>query len=127
MLNVGCGGAIVNVGSFNSFLGFASGSAYVASKHGLVVLTSSISAELAPLGIRVNLVCPGMIITPMHQRACERLDDVLHDKAPTESVYLRRAGQPEEIAKTILFLCFKEACYITGTTLAPDGGFTLTA
>ena len=68
-----------------------------------------------------------MIITPMHQRACERLDDVLHDKAPTESVYLRRAGQPEEIAKTILFLCSKEACYITGTTLAPDGGLTLTA
>ena len=72
MLNVGCGGAIVNVGSFNSFLGFASGSAYVASKHGLDVLTSSISAELAPLGIRVNLVCPGMINTPMHQRAREQ-------------------------------------------------------
>ncbi len=124
---MGCGGASVNVGSFNSFLGFATGSAYVASKHGLVGLTSSISAELAPLGIRVNLVCPGIINTPMHQRACERLGDVLYDNAPTESVHLRRAGQTEEIAKTILFLCSKEACYITGTTLAPDGGLTLTA
>ena len=62
ILNCGKGGAIVNVGSINSFLGFPSGSAYVASKHGLIGLTTSVSAELAPHGIRVNLVCPGSLI-----------------------------------------------------------------
>ena len=126
MLNTACGGAIVNVGSFNSFLGFASGSAYVASKHGLIGLTSSVSAELAPQGIRVNLVCPGIINTPMHQRLRDLLGDEVYNNALTKSVHLRRAGQPEEIAQTILFLCSNEASYITGSTITPDGGFTLT-
>jgi NAD(P)-dependent dehydrogenase (short-subunit alcohol dehydrogenase family) len=58
MLDRGQGGAIVNIGSVNSFLGFPTGSAYVTSKHGLIGLTSSGSAELAPQGIRVNLLCP---------------------------------------------------------------------
>ena len=57
MLAGGHGGAIVNVGSVNSSLGFPTGSAYVASKHGQIGLTTSVSAELAPQGIRVNLVC----------------------------------------------------------------------
>ena len=57
MLAGGHGGAIVNVGSINSFLGFPTGSAYVASKHGQIGLTTSVSAELAPHGIRVNIVC----------------------------------------------------------------------
>jgi NAD(P)-dependent dehydrogenase (short-subunit alcohol dehydrogenase family) len=126
ILNSGNGGAIVNVGSINSFLGFASGSAYVASKHGLIGLTTSVSAELAPQGIRVNVVCPGIIDTPMHQRARQLLGDELYDRAVIPSVHLRRAGRPEEIARAIVFLCSDEASYITGTTLSPDGGFTLT-
>lgn len=126
MLDAGNGGAIVNVGSVNSFLGFASGAVYVASKHGLVGLTTSVSAELAPQGIRVNLVCPGIIDTPMHQRARGLLGDEIYDTAVLPSVHVRRAGHPEEIAKSIVFLCSDEASYITGTTLTPDGGFTLT-
>jgi NAD(P)-dependent dehydrogenase (short-subunit alcohol dehydrogenase family) len=126
MLQCGNGGSIVNVGSINSFLGFASGSAYVTSKHGLIGLTSSVSAELAPQGIRVNLICPGLVDTPMHHRARQLLGDELYDKAVIPSLHLRRAGLPEEIARSILFLCSDEASYITGTTLTPDGGFTLT-
>lgn len=126
MLNCGNGGAIVNIGSINSFLGFPTGSAYVASKHGLIGLTTSVSAELAPQGIRVNLVCPGIIDTPMHHRARGLLGDEVYDTVVLPSVHLRRAGRPEEIARSIVFLCSDEASYITGTTLTPDGGFTLT-
>ncbi len=120
------GGAIVNVGSVNSFLGFPTGSAYVTSKHGLIGLTSSVSAELAPQGIRVNLVCPGFIDTPMHRRGRATLGDEIYDKLLSQSVHLKRAGRPEEIAQTIVFLCSDEASYISGTTVTPDGGFTLT-
>jgi NAD(P)-dependent dehydrogenase (short-subunit alcohol dehydrogenase family) len=120
------GGAIVNVGSVNSFLGFPTGSAYVASKHGQIGLTTSVSAELAPQGIRVNLVCPGFIDTPMHHRARGIVGDDLYDKILIPRVHTRRAGGPDEIAQTIVFLCSDEASYISGTTLTPDGGFTLT-
>lgn len=126
MLAGGHGGAIVNIGSVNSFLGFPTGSAYVASKHALIGLTSSASAELAPQGIRVNVVCPGFIDTPMHQRARGILGDDIYDKGVLPQVHLRRAGRPEEIAQTILFLCSDAASYISGATLTPDGGFTLT-
>lgn len=126
MLAAGNGGAIVNVGSVNSFLGAATGSAYCTSKHGLVGLTTSASAELAPQGIRVNLMCPGVIDTPMHRRLREDIGDDVYDQGLLPDVHLRRAGQPEEIAKAIVFLCSDAASYITGTTLTPDGGYTLT-
>ena len=125
MLAAGNGGAIVNVGSVNSFLGVATGAAYCTSKHGLIGLTSSVSAELASQGIRVNLVCPGIIDTPMHKRLRRDIGDEVYDQA-LPSVHLQRAGEPEEIAQAIVFLCSDAASYITGTTLTPDGGFTLT-
>jgi NAD(P)-dependent dehydrogenase (short-subunit alcohol dehydrogenase family) len=126
MLDGGRGGAIVNVGSVNSFLGFPTGAAYVTSKHGLIGLTTSVSAELAPQGIRVNLVCPGIIETPMHRRLRTVVGDEIYDQAVIPKVHLRRAGRSEEIAQSIVFLCSDDASYITGTTLTPDGGFTLT-
>src|SRR5664279_2691425 len=126
MLRSGNGGAIVNVGSVNSFLGVAGAAGYVASKHGLIGLTTSVSAELASQGIRVNLVCPGIIDTPMHHRLRGIVGDDFYEKGVLPTVHLRRAGEPEEIAQAIVFLCSQEASYITGTTLTPDGGFTLT-
>lgn len=120
----GRGGAIVNVGSVNSFLGLAYAPAYVASKHGLIGLTTSVSAELAPQGIRVNLICPGIIDTPMHRRGRELLGDAIYDNILSQRVHTRRAGSPEEIARSIVFLCSDDASYITGTTLT--GGFALT-
>lgn len=126
MLDGGHGGAIVNIGSVNSFLGFPTGAAYVTSKHGLIGLTSSVSAELAPQGIRVNLVCPGIIDTPMHRRLRGLIGDEAYDRGVLPSIHLRRAGSAEEIARTVVFLCSDDASYITGTTLTPDGGFTLT-
>ena len=126
MLAGGHSGAVVNVGSVNSFLGAAYIPAYVASKHGLIGLTGSVSAELAPRGIRVNLLCPGFVDTPMHHRGRKLLGDAIYDNNLLPRVHMRRAGRPEEIAKSIVFLCSEDASYITGTTRTPDGGFTLT-
>ena len=126
MIDCGNGGSIVNIGSVNSFLGFPTGSAYVTSKHGLIGLTSSTSAELGSEQIRVNLVCPGIIDTPMHRRLRAIIGDEIYDEGVLPNVHLKRAGLPEEIAKSIVFLCSDEASYITGTTLTPDGGYTLT-
>ena len=126
MLAGGYGGAIVNVGSVNSFLGFGGGAAYVASKHAQVGLTTSVSAELAPQGIRVNIVCPGIIDTPMHHRLRGIVGDELYESIIQGRVHQKRKGLPEEIAKVIVFLCSEEASYVTGTTVTPDGGFTMT-
>jgi len=92
MIAAGNGGAIVNIGSVNSFLGFGSGAPYVASKHGQVGLTTSASAELAPLGIRVNIICPGFIDTPMHHRGRAKLGDAIYDEVMVPQVHLRRVG-----------------------------------
>jgi NAD(P)-dependent dehydrogenase (short-subunit alcohol dehydrogenase family) len=126
MLAAGNGGSIVNVGSVNSFLGFPTGSAYCTSKHGLIGLTTSVSAELASKGIRVNLVCPGIVDTPMHRRLRKDFGDAIYDQGVLPNVHLQRAGESVEIARVILFLCSDDAGYITGTTITPDGGFTLT-
>jgi len=124
MLAGGRGGAIVNVGSVLSFFGVPFAAAYATAKHALIGLTTSVSAELAPQGIRVNIICPGYIDTPMHDRLRSAIGP--RYEAHLESVHLRRLGKPEEIAQSILFLCSDEASYITGTTLTPDGGYTLT-
>ncbi|WP_324828305.1 SDR family NAD(P)-dependent oxidoreductase [Qipengyuania zhejiangensis] len=126
MLAAGNGGAIVNVGSVNSFLGSPGAAAYVASKHGQVGLTSSASAELAPQGIRVNIVCPGLVKTPMHQRIRNAIGDAAVDESMIPRVHQRRAGEPEEIAKTIAFLCSDDASYFSGSALTPDGGLLTT-
>jgi len=126
MLAGGHGGAIVNVGSINSFLGYPTFSAYCASKHGLIGLTSSVSAELAPHDIRVNLICPGITDTPMHRRARQLFGDETYDVFLQHRVHMKRAGLPAEIARSIVFLCSDDASYITGTTLTPDGGLHLT-
>ncbi len=122
MLAAGHGGAVVNVGSVASFLGFAAGSAYSSAKHGLIGLTSCASAELAPHGIRVNLVCPGVVDTPMHDQARQMLGDDL----ATPETHLRRIGRPQEIARSIAYLCSDDSSFITGTTLTIDGGGTST-
>ncbi len=126
MLAGGRGGAVVNVGSVNSFLGVPNFPAYCASKHALIGLTSSVSAELAPKGIRVNLLCPGIVDTPMHRRGRQLFGDAVYDNILSQRVHLKRAGRPEEIARSIVFLCSDDASYITGATLTPDGGFMLT-
>ncbi|MEE4152632.1 MAG: SDR family NAD(P)-dependent oxidoreductase [Erythrobacter sp.] len=125
MLAGGKGGAIVNVGSVNSFLGCPGAAAYCASKAGQVGLTTSASAELAEQGIRVNLVCPGVTDTPLHHEIKGNLGAEAFE-AVRAGIHQRRFGEPAEIARAIAFLASDDASFITGTTLTADGGFHLT-
>lgn len=122
MIAAGHGGAIVNVGSINGFRGSAGVAPYCAAKHGLMGLNSTASAELAQHGIRVNVVCPGIIDTPMHRLGRKVLGDALYDDVIIPKIHQRRAGTPEETAKAIAFLCSADASFITGTSLTVDGG-----
>ncbi len=116
------GGAIVNVTSISGFRASTLRVAYGTSKAALAHLTKQQAAELAALGIRVNAVAPGPVDTAMakavHTPAI-RAD--YHDAIP-----LNRYGLEEELAEAIVFLCSERASYITGQTLAVDGGFELT-
>jgi NAD(P)-dependent dehydrogenase (short-subunit alcohol dehydrogenase family) len=125
MIAAGQGGAIVNVGSVMSFLGCPGAAAYCASKAGQLALTSSASSELAPQGIRVNLVCPGVVDTPLHHAIKSNLGAEAFEAVKAQT-HQRRFGRPEEIARCIAFLCSDEASFVTGTTLTADGGFHLT-
>jgi len=125
MLAAGNGGAIVNIGSVNTFLGCPGAAAYCVSKAGQLALTTSASAELAEQGIRVNLVCPGVTDTPLHHEIKGNFGPEAFE-AIKAGIHQRRFGDPAEIAHAIAFLASDEASFITGTTLTADGGFHLT-
>ena len=112
-------GAIVNTASIAGVVGFANMAAYVASKHAVVGLTKVAALELAKTGIRVNAICPGVIHTPMVDRALSpELEKVYNAMIP-----MGRMGKPEEMAETILYLCSDSASYITGQVMVADGGW----
>ncbi|MGA0607911.1 SDR family NAD(P)-dependent oxidoreductase [Phenylobacterium sp. VNQ135] len=112
-------GAIVNVSSIVGRLGFAGAGIYAASKFAVEGLTKVAALEAAPYGVRVNAVAPGPIDTPMIDRFTGSDDN---KKAFGATLPLGRLGRPEEIAKTIVFLASPAAGFITGESLAADGG-----
>jgi NAD(P)-dependent dehydrogenase (short-subunit alcohol dehydrogenase family) len=115
-------GAIVNLSSVAAFVGDPSEPAvhYNASKAGVLGLTTQLAVELAPSGIRVNAICPGVIDTPM-LRMMKR-DPEAGRRFLRESVPLGRLGTAEEVAALALFLASDEASYITGAAVPIDGG-----
>jgi NAD(P)-dependent dehydrogenase (short-subunit alcohol dehydrogenase family) len=115
-------GNIVNMASVLGKVGFMGSAAYVASKHGVVGLTETAAIEYAPLGIRINALCPGFIYTPMLENAGLAEDDKLH-QAITNMHAMKRMGKPEEVADALLWLSSDEATFVTGHSLAVDGGF----
>jgi NAD(P)-dependent dehydrogenase (short-subunit alcohol dehydrogenase family) len=119
----GGGGAIVNLASSAAMIGFPGRPAYSAAKGGIVALTRTVALEYAAHNIRVNCVCPGATLTPMLQKLEERYPgrhEFLRGQVP-----LKRLGQPEDVARAILFLASEEAAYITGVALPVDGGVTV--
>jgi NAD(P)-dependent dehydrogenase (short-subunit alcohol dehydrogenase family) len=112
-------GSIVNVSSIYGRIGAAGVSVYAASKHAVEGLTKSAAMEAAERGVRVNAVAPGPIATAMIDRIAGTAEAKAHFAA---TVPLHRLGMPDEIAETILFLASDKAAFITGATLAADGG-----
>jgi NAD(P)-dependent dehydrogenase (short-subunit alcohol dehydrogenase family) len=115
-------GAIVNLSSIAGQVGVAGASVYVASKHAVEGLTKSAALEGAAAGVRVNAVAPGPVATEMLDRFTGGSEEA---KAGFLSMMpAKRAATPEEIAQTIVFLASDKARYLTGQSLAVDGGYT---
>lgn len=109
-------GSIVNIGSMAGTVGLVNGAAYGATKAALAALTRAWAAEYSASGVRVNIVAPGPIYT---RPAAKDLFDALG-----ETTAMKRAAQPDEIAAAVVFLASPSASYITGATIAIDGGRT---
>ena len=120
MLKQGSGGAIVNMASVAGWIGSAGAATYCASKHGVMALTKSAALETARSKIRVNVVCPAVIETPMGERIFG---------APDMRKYalglhpIGRFGTPMEIAEAVVWMCSDRASFMTGQSLVLDGGF----
>lgn len=117
------GGAIVNIASLNAHVPMIYGSAYVAAKAGVEMLSKNAALELAPYKIRVNSILPGLIGTPINTNVIN--DPNTYGKFQ-ERIPLRRHADPNEIAEPAIFLASDSASYVNGTSLVVDGGWEIT-
>jgi NAD(P)-dependent dehydrogenase (short-subunit alcohol dehydrogenase family) len=117
-------GSIINIASIEGLEGTEGGSAYNASKGGVVLLTKNMAIDYGRIGIRVNCICPGFIETPMMAAVMENEGMKTYRDRWLEEHKLGRFGQPSEIAAAALFLASDDASFVTGHALVVDGGFT---
>jgi NAD(P)-dependent dehydrogenase (short-subunit alcohol dehydrogenase family) len=125
MVNQGHG-VIVNVSSVLGMVGgdedFAT-HAYASSKGAVISLTRSIASYYAPRGIRANVICPGLIATPMSQRAQE--SEYIRARLPQLQPLTGDFGSPKDVAHAALYLASDESSFVTGSVLTVDGGWTV--
>jgi NAD(P)-dependent dehydrogenase (short-subunit alcohol dehydrogenase family) len=119
------GGAIVNLASAAGLIGFPGLGSYVASKHAINGLTKNAALEYSKLGIRVNSVCPGGIETRMLDSLVEQ---ATNGQTGTHEMMvplhpIGRIGGPDEVAELIVWLCSARSSFVTGATIAIDGGY----
>ena len=123
-------GAIVVMGSDQSFIGKRNSFAYGVSKGALASMAKTTALDYAPYNIRVNAVCPGTIETPLFHNAIDNYvarsgadkNEVVAEEAAAQPI--GRLGQPEDVAELTYFLCSNKAAFITGSLYAVDGGYT---
>jgi NAD(P)-dependent dehydrogenase (short-subunit alcohol dehydrogenase family) len=120
MLKQGDGGAIVNMASIAGLMGSSGAATYCASKHGVMGLTKSAALENARNGIRVNVVCPAVIETPMAERL---FGEPEVNKYALGLHPIGRFGKVAEISEAVVWMCSDRASFMTGQSLVLDGGF----
>jgi NAD(P)-dependent dehydrogenase (short-subunit alcohol dehydrogenase family) len=119
IIGAGHGGTVVMIGSINSMVGNPGASAYCASKGGVLMLGKTLALDWAPFGIRVNIVGPGVVDTPMSARS---LADPQKRAKMMEKTPLGRPAPPREIASVIAFLTSDASSFMTGAYVPVDGG-----
>jgi NAD(P)-dependent dehydrogenase (short-subunit alcohol dehydrogenase family) len=117
-------GSIVNIASVEGLEGSEGGSAYNASKAGVVLLTRNMAMDYGRMGVRVNAVCPGFIDTPLLRQVFDMPGLAEFRARIADAHQMGRLGEPREIANAALFLASDEASFVTGHALAVDGGYT---
>lgn len=122
------GGAIVNMASIAALVGRPRNAAYAAAKGAILALSRQMAVDLAAEGIRVNSVAPGPVRTAMTEgvAAARGMDWDTGAKVMAAGIPMGRVGTADEAAGPVLFLLSREAAYLTGTNLVPDGGLTAT-
>lgn len=118
------GGSVILTGSEIGLVGASRAAAYCASKGGVINLARALAIDSAPLGIRVNCLCPGPVDTPMLRAWFQTGDPVALEKTQVSPLPLQRLGRPGEIAEAALFLASDSSSFMTGATLVVDGGAT---
>jgi NAD(P)-dependent dehydrogenase (short-subunit alcohol dehydrogenase family) len=118
-------GLVINIASELGLQAIANNVAYVTAKHGIVALTRALAIELAPIGVRVNALCPGTMDTELMQEcAAASADPAAYYEAFAAYHPLRRLASPEEVADFVLGLASPAAGFMTGAAIALDGGST---
>jgi len=121
---IGQRGSIVTLASIEGLEGTAGGSAYNASKGGVVLLTKNVAIDFGGMGIRANAICPGFVDTPMMQAVTGMPGMESFTAGIVGEHKLGRVAQPEEIAAVAAFLLSGDASFLTGQAIAVDGGYT---